>query len=276
MKGRAQAERAGAEHLLAIDIGNTHTVLGVFAGERLVDFWRVTSGTTRTGDELAPLVTALCRAYNDDLARTRRVVIASVVPALTAEYERMAARLYGARAITVSARIPTGVRIDLPDPGAVGADRIANAAAVADGPLPAIVVDLGTATTFDVVRPGRRYVGGVIAPGIRASSEELFRRAARLAKVEIRRPARCIGRTTEESLQAGLYFGTVAMIDGIVTTLEQELGRSARVVATGGLAEMIAQDSATIQEVDEALTLRGLLAISRRTARGKRRPSVSR
>lgn len=257
--GPAEAESV----LLAIDIGNTQTVLGVFAGERLERMWRITSGVARTGDELGALIEVLCRPYIDALARRREVVIASVVPALTAEFEAMAARLFGARALVVSSRVASGVRLEFPDPEAVGADRIANAAAVADGPLPAIVVDLGTATTFDIVRPGRRYVGGLIAPGIRTSADELFRRAARLAKVEIRRPERCIGRTTEESIQAGVYFGAIGAIDGIIRRLVEELGGPARVVATGGLAPLVAAGAETIQEVDEALTLRGLMRIQR-------------
>jgi type III pantothenate kinase len=175
----------------------------------------------------------------------------------------MAARLYAARALVVTSRVRTGVRLEVPDPSSLGADRIANAAAVASGRLPAIVVDLGTATTFDVIRAGRRYVGGAIAPGIRTSSEELFHRAARLAKVEIRKPARRIGRTTEESIQSGVYYGAIGTVDGIVRRLEAELGRPARVIATGGLAPLVAGGSETIQEVDAALTLRGLLVIER-------------
>jgi type III pantothenate kinase len=256
------------ESVLAIDIGNTQTVLGVFRDGALVLFRRVTSGGARTGDELVVLVEALCREENERIRATRRVVIASVVPALTEAYAAMARRLYGARARVVTSRVRTGVRLDVPDPTSLGADRIANAAAVADGRLPAIVVDLGTATTFDVIRAGRRYVGGVIAPGIRTSADELFHRAAKLARVEICKPARRIGRTTEESIQSGVYYGAIGTIDGIVRRLEQELGRRARVIATGGLAPLVAGGSATIREVDEALTLRGLLKIEHLNRRG--------
>jgi type III pantothenate kinase len=274
---RDERPRTDAPHLLTIDIGNTHTVLGVFVGEKLEHFWRVTSGVSRTGDELGALVETLCRDYNAGLTRSRAAVIASVVPALTAEYEAMVARLYGARALIVSSRTISGIRLDVPDPASLGADRIANAVAVADGRLPAIVVDLGTATTFDVVRPGRRYVGGMIVPGIRTSADELFRRAARLAKVEIRRPARRIGRTTEESIQAGVYYSAIEAIDGIIRLLEREdLHGRARVVATGGLAPLVASGSRTIQEVDEALTLRGLLRIDRLNRRPRARSRASR
>ncbi|MFH1145268.1 MAG: type III pantothenate kinase [Candidatus Eisenbacteria bacterium] len=249
--------------LLAIDIGNTQTVLGVFHGEALALFRRVSSGIARTGDELAVLVAALCRGHNQQIQQKGRIVIGSVVPALTQEYEAMCMRLYGKSPLIVSSRVRTGIRLEIPDPGSLGADRIANAAAVAGGRLPAIVVDMGTATTFDVIRRGGRYVGGAIAPGIRTSAEELFHRAARLAKVEIRKPSRRIGRTTEESIQAGLYYGAIGTIDGIVRRLEAELGGPARVIATGGLAQLISSGSETIQEIDEALTLRGLLRIAR-------------
>lgn len=267
-RGRVSAPRDGATALLAIDVGNTHTVLGVLRGAELADLWRISSGLGRTGDEVSMLVATLCADYRDEIAASRRVCICSVVPAITEEYEAMARRLFGARALVVTGRTTAGVRLDVSDPASIGADRIANAAAVADGPLPAIVVDLGTATTFDVVRPGKRYVGGVIAPGIRTSADELFRRAAKLPKVEIRRPRRCLGRTTEESIQSGVYFGAVAVIDGIVRRLQGELGRKpARVIATGGLAGLVAQESETIAEVDEALTLRGLLRIERQGRR---------
>jgi type III pantothenate kinase len=257
------ARRTPSRTVLAIDIGNTQTVLGVFRDGELALFRRVTSGVARTGDELAVLVEALCRDENAALRASRRVVIASVVPALTEAYERMAARLYRARPLVVTSRVRSGVRLEVPDPTSLGADRIANAAAVAGGPLPAIVVDLGTATTFDVVRRGRRYVGGAIAPGIRTSADELFRRAAKLARVEVRRPSRAIGRTTEESIVSGVYYGAIGTIDGIVRRLQGEMGHRARVVATGGLAPLVAAGSATIREVDEALTLRGLLEIER-------------
>jgi type III pantothenate kinase len=261
--GRAsRATDAGT--VLAIDIGNTHTVLGIFSDRELRSFRRLTSGLTRTGDELGVLVEALFREHTEQLRLSRRVVICSVVPTLTGEFAAMVRDLYGAEPLIVTHETVAGIRIEIPDPSSLGADRIANAAAVADGPLPAIVVDLGTATTFDVVAPRRRYIGGAIAPGIRTSADELFRRAAKLAKVSICKPRRPLGRTTEESIQSGVYFGAVGAIDGVVRELVRELGRPARVIATGGLARLVAEDSATIQEVDEALTLRGLIEIEAR------------
>jgi len=262
--GRA-ARAVDAGIVLAIDIGNTQTVMGIFVGGELHAFRRLTSGVARTADELGVLVEALFREHTASLRVSRRVVICSVVPMLTGEFAAMARGLFGAEPLIISHETPAGVRIEMPDPSSLGADRIANAAAVADGPLPAIVVDLGTATTFDVIAPQRRYLGGAIAPGIRTSADELFRRAARLAKVSIRKPRRALGRTTEESIQSGVYFGAIGAIDGVVRELQRELRRPVRVIATGGLACLVAEDSATIQEVDEALTLRGLIRIEGRS-----------
>ncbi|MCK4305547.1 MAG: type III pantothenate kinase [Candidatus Eisenbacteria sp.] len=260
-KGRRSLPRKQDEALLAIDVGNTQTVLGVFAGEQLISLWRMSSRLARTGDELSVLVESLCRTHLEEIRRSGRVVIGSVVPMLTQEFEAMTHRLFEARPLIVTNEVRCGVQFDLPDPTSIGADRIANAAAVAGGSLPAIVVDLGTATTFDVVNGRGHYIGGAIAPGIRTSADELFRRAARLAKVEIRKPRRRIGRTTEESIQSGIFYSAVGTIDGIVRELEAELRCSARVIATGGLAPLVAPSSRVIQEVDEALTLRGFARI---------------
>ncbi len=262
---------AGADPVLVIDIGNTQTVLGVFNGERLTGFWRLSSTVRRTADELAVFVQAMCGDWMRDLARSRQVIIGSVVPMLTDEFERMGELLFGARPFMVHNELRTGVTLAIPDPSSLGADRIANAAAVAGGRLPAIVVDLGTATTFDVIGRGRRYRGGAIAPGVRTSADELFHRAAKLPKVEIRRPRSPIGRTTEQSIQSGVFYGAVGSIDGIVRQLERQLGEPARVIGTGGLAPLIAEASETITEVDEALTLRGLARIARLNRPGRRR-----
>ncbi len=258
---RQPSRPAGAVPVLAIDIGNTHTVLGIFAGDELRTFRRLASNVARTGDELSVLVDALCREHNDRLRASGRVVISSVVPALTDEFAAMARLLYRAEPLVVSHETPAGIRIEMPDPASLGADRIANAAAVADGPLPAIVVDLGTATTFDVIATRARYLGGAIAPGIRTSADELFRRAAQLAKVTICKPRSPLGRTTKESIQSGVYYGAAGAIDRVVEELQRRLGRRARVIATGGLAPLVAEDCTTVQEVDEALTLRGLIKI---------------
>lgn len=259
---------AGREWLLAVDVGNTQVVLGVLENRELRALHRLTSQVHRTADELCPLLTTLLRPFLADLMRSRRAVIASVVPTLTAAYEDLAVRLLRARPILVSSRLPLGLRLAVPDPTSVGADRIANAVGVAAGyRLPAIVVDMGTATTFDLVLPGPRYAGGVIAPGVASSAEELFRRAARLAKVELRAPARVVGRTTEASLQSGIIYGAAGQIDGIVGRIRREMRLRPTVVATGGLATVIGPICSSIQSVDPGLTLRGLALIDERARR---------
>lgn len=245
--------------VLAVDVGNTHTGLGVFRDGRMDNFWRIASRNDVTGDELITVLDPLLRADLPDLRRDRAVVIGSVVPALTDEFRAAVRRLTDIEAVVVSHRIRLGVGLEVTDPSSVGADRIANAAAAVErGKLPTIVVDLGTATNFDVVDDRKRYVGGVIAPGLVTSSENLFRRAARLTKVEFRQPARVIGKTTEECLQAGLFYGATSQIDGIVRGIQKELGSKTHVIATGGLASPIAKASKVIKEVDPGLTLKGL------------------
>ncbi|MBU1699168.1 MAG: type III pantothenate kinase [Candidatus Eisenbacteria bacterium] len=244
---------------LTLDVGNTHTGVGFFRDGELIQQWRFASRPSATGDELLTILEPLLRRELDDLARDRAVIIGSVVPALTREHEAAVARLFHAKALVLDHRLKLGIRLRVVDPASVGADRIANAiGAVVRGRLPAIVVDMGTATTFDVIDEQRSYMGGVIAPGLETSSENLFRRAARLAKVEIKQPRRFIGKTTEESLQSGLFYGAVGQIDGIVNGIQKELGKKAFVMATGGLASTISGASKTIKEVRPGLTLSGL------------------
>lgn len=265
MRRTTKAVQSQTVWLLAVDVGNTQTVLGVLEGPEVRDLFRITSFLPRTGDELLPLVESLIGPYRSELRASARMAIGSVVPPLTQAWEDLSRRLFGRPAFVVSARTARGITIDLADPSSLGADRVANAVAAAElHRLPAVVVDLGTATTFDVVLPGPRYVGGVIAPGIHTSADELFRRAARLTRVEIARPDLVCGRTTEESVRAGVYFGTVGQIDGIVRRLSRELGIRPLVIATGGLAESVAADSATIRRVDPALTLQGLRILEER------------
>jgi type III pantothenate kinase len=262
--------------MLAVDVGNTQTVIGVLAGGDVLDLFRLTSGVPRTGDELFPIVERLVAPWGDDLRASGRSVVGSVVPALTPGWEKLLERLLGHLPYVASPLDRHGLKIMLPDPAAVGVDRIANAvAAAALHRLPAIVVDLGTATTFDVVVPGPRYLGGAIAPGVITSADELFRRAARLAKVELRRPARAVGRSTEESIQSGVYFGAVALIDGLVRRLRREVGGKVFVLATGGLAEAVAVDSQTIDRVEPALTLQGLRLMEERVRPARRRRGSS-
>jgi type III pantothenate kinase len=267
-----------AQILLAVDVGNTQTVIGVLEGRTVLDLFRVTSGVPRTGDELFPIVERLVAPWQESLRASGLAVVGSVVPALTSGWEKLLERLLGRAPYLASPVGPYGLKVTVRDPAAVGVDRIANAVAAATfHRLPAIVVDLGTATTFDVVVPGPCYLGGAIAPGVLTSADELFRRAARLAKVELRRPARAVGRSTEESIQSGVYFGAVAQIDGLVRRLRREVGGKVLVLATGGLAETMAADSQTINRVEPALTLQGLRLMEERArAAGPRRRMASR
>jgi type III pantothenate kinase len=250
--------------LLTIDIGNTHTVLGVFKGERLIDHFRVTSNHALTVDECAVLVKQLFSDYKSIVD----VIICSVVPPLSPVYQEMSKKFLKIDPVFVQWDLPLGIKIRYDDPSKVGADRIANAVAAHQmfgGP--AIIVDFGTATTFDVISPKGEYLGGAIAPGIETSSLNLFSRAAQLFKVSLERPHKAIGRSTEESLRSGIIFGTVGQIDEIVDRIKRELKeehrikKKALVIATGGLATLIAKESETIEKVEPTLTLEGLRRI---------------
>ena len=245
--------------LLAVDIGNSETVVGHFRGRELVGFWRLTSGRL-TADEARLQLRALLAESNpgaDDAPR--HAVVCSVAPSLTMQWLAALERVTGSTPVEVSATTVKSLSIRYHDRTAVGADRIANAvAARAIYGTPAIVVDLGTATTFDCVSKTGAYLGGAIAPGVITSAEELFRRAARIPRVELRRPARALGRTTEEALQAGVLWGTAGQVDALVRRLALEMKGTPHVIATGGLAHVIAPECETINVVDEALTLKGM------------------
>lgn len=248
---------------LAVDVGNTNTVLGIYEGRRLLGHWRIASDPGRTADEYALLLRQLCQVAGLEMDKIDGAVIGSVVPALTRTFTQAVSSLFGISAIVVSADLELGLEIGYEDPHQMGADRIANAvAAKAKFSGPVVVVDFGTATTFDVISAEGKYVGGVIAPGLHTSARDLFARAARLPRfVEITEPRRAIGKNTTESIQAGLFFGTVGQVDEIVTRIQKELGEKATVVATGGLADLIAPRSRTIQQVCPTLTLDGLVEI---------------
>jgi len=245
--------------LLAVDVGNSDTVVGLFAGADLAGFWRITSRPA-TADELTLRLDGLSRAHR--WSRPVGAVLCSVSPALTLPWVRALERFTGALPVEVSAATARDLPIRYHDRTAVGADRIANAvAARALYGTPAIVVDLGTATTFDCISAQGAYLGGAIAPGVASSAEELFRRAARLPRVELRRPARALGRTTEESLQAGVLWGAAGQVDALVRRLALEMKGTPTVIATGGLATAVAPECETINIVDETLTLKGMRLI---------------
>ena len=241
--------------LLAVDVGNTQTVLGLYDAERLVDTWRLATERTRTGDELGVLLGGLLDPESVD-----GVCLSTTVPSIVREWERLAARWADARLLVVGPGVKTGISIRYDDPREVGPDRIVNAvAAKARYGAPTIVVDFGTSTNFDVVSPEGEYVGGVLAPGIEISMEALFARAARLVNVDFVAPATVIGKTTVGGLQSGLVYGFAGQVDGIVARIREELqAPEARAIATGGLAEVVAPHSAVIERVDPFLTLEGL------------------
>jgi type III pantothenate kinase len=253
--------------LLVVDIGNTTVKMGVFDGEELVREWSLTSGAARTADEAAMVLSGLCSASGLALDAGTRSVVASVVPSLTGVFVEMAGKLFGREALVLTSGTKTDIEICYRDPASVGADRIANAVAASRlHSLPAIVVDLGTATTFDVVTADRKYLGGVIAPGLVTSAEHLFVKGAKLAPVEFRTPTAVIGRSTEESLLSGIMYGTAGQVDEIVRRIESELGGPACVIGTGGFVDVLAPLSQTIKVVDPSLTLHGLRLIAEMNA----------
>ena len=241
--------------LLAVDVGNTQTALGLYEGDALGEHWRLATEAQRTGDEIAVLVGGLL-----DLDTVDGICLACTVPTLVREWERLATRWTHAQLLVVGPGVKTGIPIRYDDPREVGPDRIVNAVAAKERyGAPVIVVDFGTSTNFDVVSPEGEYVGGVLAPGIEISMEALFARAARLVKVDYVEPPSVIGKTTVGGLQSGLVYGFAGQVDGIVAAIRRELAApSAPVVATGGLADLVAPHSSAIAAVDPFLTLDGL------------------
>jgi type III pantothenate kinase len=255
--------------LLTIDVGNTNTVLGVHDGEELKAHWRLTTRREQTADEYGILVRSLFAASSIDVGQIVGVALASVVPPLTSVVVNLSRNYLGHEPLVIEPGVKTGMPILYDVPQEVGADRIVNAvAAYARLSGPCVVVDFGTATTFDVVTARGEYAGGVIVPGITISAEALFEKAARLWRVEIRRPERVIGKTTATSIQSGLYFGYLSLVDGLIERIARELPSPPRVIATGGLAELFGGGSERIEEVDPLLTLTGLRLIHERNRGG--------
>jgi len=255
--------------LLAIDIGNTHTVFGIYRGSNLVADWRVTSMLQRTEDEIGTQVKLFLHDAGVSSSEIRGVGISSVVPNLTDIFSMMAQKYFGAEPLLISSALDLGIKIHYDDPNSVGADRLCNAVAgfrMFGGPL--IIIDFGTATTYDVVASNGDYLGGVIAPGIETSAVDLHRRAAKLPKVELHFPQTIIGRDTASSMQAGILFGAVDAMEGMVGRLQSEIakreGKGAKVVATGGFARLIAERSTLIAQCVPSLVLDGVRLIYER------------
>jgi len=251
--------------LLTIDVGNTNTVLGVFDGAALRAHWRLTTRREQTADEYGILLRNLFAGSGLEPRAVDAVALASVVPPLTPVLVELSREYLGREPLVIGPGVKTGMPILYEPPGDVGADRIVNGvAAFAAYGGPVIVVDFGTATTFDVITRKGEYAGGVICPGIGISADALFQRAARLPRVDVRHPGKVVGRSTVGSMQSGLYFGYAAMCEGLIAKIRAELGEPARVVATGGLAGTLASEIPSIEAVDPVLTLTGLRLIFER------------
>jgi type III pantothenate kinase len=248
--------------LLCIDVGNTNIVLGVFDEGALVQSWRLQTLRERTSDELGLIVDGLFAHSRIERVQVRGVILASVVPPLTGTICTMVDRYFGLKTLIVEPGVNAGMPILYENPSEVGADRIVNGvgayARYGSNRKPIIVVDFGTATTLDAITATGEYLGGAICPGVQISADALFQRAARLPRIEVRKPSGIVGRTTVGAMESGLFYGYVGMVEGLVRRMNKELGGDAVCVATGGLADVIAPETTVIQHVDPDLTLYGL------------------
>jgi len=251
--------------LLVIDVGNTHTVLGLYDGQTLLHHWRVFTDREKTSDEYGILVRNLYEGSRVPPGAVRGIAVASVVPPLTPTIVELCERYFSLSPLVVEPGVRTGISVRMDNPREVGADRIVNAvAAHAKHRRDCIVVDFGTATTFDYVSAGGEYLGGVIAPGAGISAEALFRQASKLPRVEIVKPPAVIGKNTVAAMQSGIYYGYVGLVEGIIDRMRREIRADPTVIATGGLARAIASETSKIHVIDENLTLDGLRIIYER------------
>jgi type III pantothenate kinase len=262
--------------LLAIDVGNTNTVLGLYklegAKPELAAHWRVTTHRSQTADEYGVFFVNLFEMNKLSPSQVSHIIISSVVPPVESTLRQVCKSYFHTQPLFVEPGIKTGMPVLVDNPAELGADRLVNAIAAFErygGPC--IVVDFGTATTFDVISAKGEYLGGAIAPGLGLSADALFSRAARLSRVDIKRPEKVIGTNTVTHLQSGLYYGYIGLVDGILERMVAELGAPARVIATGGLARQISEDSRYISEIDDMLTLDGLLILYERNRPAKQR-----
>ncbi len=255
--------------LLTLDIGNTNVTIGIFDGARTVATWRFATDIERLADEYAVMLLGLLRTEDIDPKTVDQAVMASVVPELATVFEQLCSRYFHTQPLIVGTGTKTGVRVLYDNPREVGADRIVDVVAALHeyGPPPLIIVDVGTATVFDAVSADGDYLGGAIAPGIGLSSEALFSRAAKLYRVELERPKTAIGKNTVAAVQSGTLLGYVGLIEGMIVRFKKELGGTARVIATGGWAPLIAKETHVFDAVDADLTLKGLRLIHDMNAR---------
>ena len=264
-KGKGRGARGGQQGgglLVLVDVGNTNTIFGIARGGELVESFRLSTDTERTADEHGALLLPLFQRQGVDPSHAEGVVISSVVPPLHFTLESLSRRYFGQKPLFVEPGVRTGMPIRLDNPTEVGADRIVNAVAARElYGAPVVVVDFGTATTFDVVSAAGEYVGGIIAPGITISAEALFAHASRLSRVDVRKPPELVGKNTVAAMQSGIFYGYIGLVDGILARLHAEVAGVKTVVATGGQAELIAAGSEYIREVNTQLTLLGLRLI---------------
>ncbi|MBI3769919.1 MAG: type III pantothenate kinase [Deltaproteobacteria bacterium] len=253
------------KHLLAIDVSNTHTKIGVYADDRLIRHWRVRTEHDRTADEYGVLLLGLFAAAGASTSEIGGVIVASVVPPMNSTIDELSRTYFGQEPMHVGPGIKTGIPILYDNPREVGADRIVNSVAAYERYQDAcVVVDFGTATTFDCVSRRGEYLGGVITPGLGIALDALCAKTAKLPKVELVKPPRVVGKTTVHAIQSGSIYGYVSLVDGLVDRIRGEIGADARVIATGGFAALLAPESRTIETVNEFLTLDGLRLIYRR------------
>ncbi len=262
MAERDEAAGQPVRQIVLIDAGNTNTVFGVYRGNDLVEYLRLSTDRERTADEYGALLLPLFARLELELEATEAVMVSSVVPPMNMTMELLAREYFKTSAVFIEPGVRTGMPIRYDNPAEVGADRIVNSVAARElYGTPVVVVDFGTATTFDIVNGAGEYVGGIITPGIGISAEALFARASRLYRVDVRKPRTLVGSNTSDAMQSGIYYGFVGQVDGILKRLHDELPDLENIVATGGLAELIAEGSDFIREVNPMLTLVGLKLI---------------